>query len=253
MSKDAIGVIYSLSLPTDINQLFSETGTSFNPDFLIPHDKILYYENPGHLALLMGVLGVDLSYCKLFERDVESADTYIQIELLANKLNLPDEIFEKSSARLERFIKTPDSLTMLIDRVYTDADSYFKETDQESLASLSLVGGWLEAMYIGVKIYQEESVLEMGDRILQQKYTLNSLSGLLANYQESLVVTRYMHSLANLKEAFEGVDITYPEEGFKMDPKERTFYASAAEINYDPETLENICQIILKIREEILP
>ena len=252
ISADAIEVIYSLYLPTDIDQIFEETGTSFNPEFLIPLDIITLIENPGQLALLMGSLGIDLSYCKLFERDLESADCYKQIELLADKLGLPREIFEKPSGDLERYVNIPDSLTIFIDQVYSDADRYFKENDNESLATLSLVGGWLEAMYIGVRIFQDKSILEMGDRILYQKYSLNSLTGLLANYQESLMVRTYMHSLSKLKEAFKQVDIRYSQEGFKMNQEERSLHASAAKITYEPETLEHICQIIIQLREESL-
>ncbi len=252
ISSDAFEVIYSLSLPTDIAALFEETGTGFNPDFLLPLDRIPFYENLGQMALLMGALGVDLSYCKLFERVPESADTYKYIELLADKLDLPREIFEKSSTDLEQYINQPDSLTKLIDQVYNDMDRYFKENDQFSLASLSLFGGWLEAMYIGVRIYQDKSILEMGDRILQQKYGLNSLTGLLANHQESLIVRRYMHPLNKLKKTYEQVEIKYAQEGFKMDQEEQAFHASVAEINYEPETLENICQAILQLRAEIV-
>lgn len=248
ITEEAFEVIYSLSLPTDIVGLLEETGTSFNPEFLIPLDRVMFYEEADQMALLMGALGVDLSYCKLYERIIESADTYKQIELLANKLGLPEEIFNKSSTDLELYINKPDSLTKLIDQVYRDVDSYFKENEQSSLASLSLLGGWLEAMYIGVRIYQDKSIIEMGDRILQQKYGLNSLIGLLANHQESLMVRSYVHSLKKLKDAFEKVEIKYSQEGFKMDQEERTFHASVAEMTYEPETLENICKIILQVR-----
>ena len=252
ISADAFEVIYSLSLPTDNAGLFEETGTGFNPDFLIPLDRIPFYDTPGQMAMLTGALGVDLSYCKLFERVLESADTYKHIELLADKLDLPKEIFEKSSTDLEQYLSKPDSLTKLINQVYSDVDSYFKENNQGSLASLSLLGGWMEAMYIGVRIYQDNSILEMSDRILQQKYGLNSLIGLLANHQESLMVRRYMHRLNKLKKAYEQVEIKYPQEGFQMKQKERTFHATAAEINYRSETLEEICQVILQVRAEII-
>lgn len=252
ISTDAFEVIYSLNLPTDIARLFEETGTGFNPDLLLPLDRIPFYENTDQMALLIGALGVDLSYCKLFERVLESADSYKHVELLADKLDLPREIFEKSSSDLEQYINKPDSLTELINQVYSDMDFYFKENDQESLASLSLFGGWLEALYIGVKIYQDKSILEMGDRILQQKYALNNLTGLLANYQESLMVRRYMHPLNKLKNAYEQVDIRYSQDGFKMDREERTIRASVSEIIYEPETLENICQIIIQLRAEII-
>ncbi len=92
----------------------------------------------------------------------------------------------------------------------------------------------------------------MGDRILQQKYALNSLVGLLANYQESLMVRRYMHPLNKLKKAYEKVDIRYSQEGFEMDHEERTFHASISEIKYEPEILDNICQIILQVRAELI-
>ena len=68
ISADAFEVIYCLSLPIDIATLFEETGTGFNPDLLLPLDRVPFYENPGQMALLIGALGVDLSYCKLFER-----------------------------------------------------------------------------------------------------------------------------------------------------------------------------------------
>lgn len=251
-SADAFEVIYSLSLPIDITGLFEKTGTGFNPEVLIPLDRIPFYDTPGQMAILTGALGVDLSYCKLFERVIESTDIYKHIELLADKLDLPKDIFEKSSTDLEEYLSKPDSLTKLINQVYSDVDSYFKENNQGSLASLSLLGGWMEAMYIGVRIYQDNSIIEMGDRILQQKYGLNSLIGLLANHQESLVVRRYMHPLNKLKKAYDQVEIKYPQEGFQMKQKERTFNAPAAEINYRSETLHEICQVILQVRTEII-
>ena len=164
-SGQVFSVIYALHLPTDISILFEETGTGFNPGILMPQDRIPLYDEPGQMALLMGVLGVDLSYCKLFERFPESAECYHQIELLADNLNLPEEIFEKPSENLDNYMDDPDSLTGLINKVFHDVDNYFKASGQESLASLSLLGGWLEAMYIAVNIYEDNSIFEMGDRI----------------------------------------------------------------------------------------
>ncbi len=251
-NPEAAEIIYALKLPTDITRIFEETGTNFNTDLLIPLDRVQLYENPDQLALLLGILGVDLSYCKLFERGIESAETYKYIELLADKLDLPAEIFKKSADDLELFVNQPDSLTNLITRLFTEVDGYFDDNNQGSLSSLSLLGGWLEAMYIGVKIYQDHSMIEMGDRILQQKYALNNLTGLLANHQESLVIRRYMHPLNKLKSLYEEVEITYSREGFEMDKQAQSFHASIGEIKYEPETLVKICQLILQTRSEVI-
>jgi hypothetical protein len=252
LAQDAIGVIYSLQFPTDINDIFEKTGTGFNPDFTIPLKRISLYEYPGQMAILLGALGVDLSYCKLFERNLESGEYYRNIELLANNLDLPREIFEKSNEELQWYMNNPDSLTGLIDQIFTDVDSHFRDQNQESLAYLTLLGGWIEAMYISVRIYQDRSIIEMGDRILQQKFALNSLTGLLANYQESLVIRKYMHPLSQLKEAFSEANIKYAKEGFTLDQPNRTFHATLVEINYEPEVLQEICSKIVQMREQII-
>jgi len=246
-------IVYALKIPTDIVNFFEETGTGFDSEITCPLLKIPLYENPEHIALLLGILGVDLSYCTLFERINESAEYYRHIELLADKLELPREIFEDSPGEQRSNLENPDSLKKQIYEIYTEMDNHFQESEQLSLASLSLLGGWLETMYIGVIIYKDKNVLEMGDRILQQKYSLNSLSGTLANQQESLMVRRYMHTVNKLKTVYDKVEIRYETEGFEMDNTENAFHASVAEITYEPESLEEICRIILQLREDMLP
>lgn len=242
-----------MKIPTDIVNFFEQTGTGYDPDMTCPLEKIPLYDNPEHVSILLGVLGVDLHYCALFDRITESADYYNHIELLADKLGLPREIFEDSAGKQKSDLENPDSLRRSIYQIYTDMDNHFKENDQLSLASLSLLGGWLEAMYIGVRIYKDKAVLEMGDRILQQKFSLNSLSGILANQQESLIVRRYMHTVNKLKEVYDRVDIRYEPGTFEMDSNDQTFHAEVAEISYEPESLEEICRIVLQLREDILP
>jgi hypothetical protein len=246
-------IVYALKIPTDIVSFFEKTGTGFDPGIICPLEKIPMYDNPEHLALLLGVLGVDLSYCSLFERISESSEYYRHIEMLANKLELPSEIFDDSPGEHRSYLENPDSLKNQIFRIYTDMDNHFRENNQLSLASLSLLGGWLETMYIGVEIYKDKSVLEMGDRILQQKYSLNSLSGILNNQQESLMIRRYMHTVNKLKDVYEQVDIRYEPEDFEMDSNHQIFHGTLADIEYEPQTLEEICRIIIQLRGDILP
>ena len=246
-------IVYALKIPTDIVSFFEKTGAGFDPDMCCPLQKIPLYENPEHIALLLGVLGVDLSYCTLFERIGESAEYYRHIELLADKLDLPKEIFEESPGEQRSNLENHDSLKRQIFEIYTEMDNHFQESEQLSLASLSLLGGWLETMYIGVVIFKDKNVLEMGDRILQQKYSLNSLSAILANQQESLMVRRYMHTVNKLKEVYDKVDIRYETESFEMDSGQQVFHAKIGEITYEPESLDEICRIILQLREDMLP
>jgi hypothetical protein len=246
-------IVYALRIPTDIVSFFEKTGTGFDPGLTCPLEKIPMYDNPEHMALLLGVLGVDLCYCTLFERVTETAEYYRDIELLAGKLELPREIFEDSPGVQRSYLENPDSLKEQIFEIYTEMDNQFRENNQLSLASLSLLGGWLETMYIGVKIYKEKSVGEMADRILQQKYSLNSLLGNLSTHQESLMIRRYLHTVNKLKEVYNEIEIHYENDGFELDSGQQTFHAKLVEIIYEPESLDEICRIILQLREDILP
>jgi len=246
-------IVYALKIPTDIVSFFEETGTGFDPTITLPLEKVPLYDNPEHIAILLGVLGVDLSYCTLFERIPESAEYYRHIELLADKLELPREIFEETPGQQRSNLENPDSLKKQIYEIYMQMDNHFQESGQLSLASLSLLGGWLETMYIGMVIYKDKSIEEMGDRILQQKFSLNSLSGIMASQQESLMVRRYMHTVNKLKNVYDKVVIRYETEGFEMDDDGQVFHANVAEIIYEPEQLEEICKIVLQLRQGILP
>ena len=252
VAGEAYEVIYSLYLPTDNSRLFEGTGANFIPEILIPTEKIPLYEDPEQIAQLLGALGVDMSYCRLFERLPEAAGFYFQIEMLADKLGLPDEMFEKYSGNLEDYFSDPDSLTGLINGVYSDTDRYFRESDRESLASLSLMGGWIETMFIAVNIYRKRAIIDMGNRILQQKYALNSLVGLLGNFQESLTIRRNIHLLNELRGLYDQMEILYEPQGFQINPEEKKFHASVSGIICAPGTLDSICETVMRIRDEII-
>ncbi|PID91672.1 MAG: hypothetical protein CSA96_06935 [Bacteroidetes bacterium] len=252
-TREAIDVIYAMNLPTDVVSLFEKTGTGFNAALLIHSENVAVYEAPEQMALLLGALGVDLSYCKLYGQAEHAAGLYRHIEMLAERLQIPEDVFTRTRNDIEAIIEKPDSMTSMITEIYSSADAHFKSVGQEALASLSLLGGWLEAMYIGVNIYQDKKILEVGDRILHQKYALTSLLGLLNNYQESLFIRQYVHDLEKLRSLFNEVEILYASDNFDMEAGENSFRAQNAVLRYSPETLAEICSSVLGLRNKIMP
>ncbi len=61
-----------------------------------------------------------------------------------------------------------------------------------------------------------------------------------------------MHPLNQLKEIFREVQIKYSKEGFKLDQQNKMFHANSVDITYKQETLDEICGMILNIREQII-
>ena len=244
-------IIYSLYLPTDIVQLFEETGTNFNPERLIPINSLPKYEDQEQMALVMGALGVDMSYCKIFQQTPSTAAYYDAIELLSEKLEIPKAIFLSASKRIDLYFDKPDSLSIIINNIFEEVNDHFKSNEQDALASISLFGGWIEAMAIAAEIYDRENHFEMGHRILQQKFTLNNMISLLSNYQESLHVRGYILLLSKLRQEFDNVDIMYKKEGFNIDTTNKRLQTTGSEIVYATDTLDEISNLIQQIHNEV--
>jgi len=246
-------IIYSMYLPTDMGDVFSRSGTNYNPELPAPIADATLYSTPEQIALMLGVYGVDITYMKLLGQTAPAAEYYKIIEQLSSKVGVPVSVFEMSSQRLEKYFSNEDSLASVIEDIYKKTDAFFKESGDEHLAALSLAGGWIEAMYIGVSIIEADSTnYVMAERILQQKYSLNSIYTLVSNHQESLSIKAYLLMLKKLRKIFEEVDIKYQKEGFSVDTTQKKLQAYRAHINYDDETMANLITSVKLIRKEFI-
>lgn len=246
-------VIYSMVLPTDMASVFSRSGTNYNPSLPASIDDLTLYIRPEKIALMLGVLGTDIMYMKMLDQTAPVAQYLKAVEQLAGKIEIPAEIFTRSSEQLEKYFNNEDSLASVIERIYRETDRYFREAGKENLTALSLTGGWIEAMNIGIRIYESDKGNQvLAERILQQKYSLNSIYTMLSNYQESLEVKGYLLLLKRLRKSFDEVEIRYQKEGFSVDTTQKKLHSYSAEIVYGDETLKNICSIIPQIRMELI-
>ncbi|MEX0986821.1 MAG: hypothetical protein WD052_05030 [Bacteroidales bacterium] len=252
-SKEIMEVVYSMYLPTDMTGMFNRSGTNYNPDIPAPIDDITMYDNPEQLALMLGVYGVDITYMKFLGQAVQAAQYYNSLETISQKLNIPRSIFEQSSQQIEESYDNLDSLTIVLEEIYRKTDRFFRENGNDNLAALSLTGGWLEAMYIGVKIFEADTGNHViAEHLLQQKYTLNSIYTILSNHQESLSVKGYLLMLKKLRKVYEDVDIMYQKEGFSVDTTQKKLRTYNTHIRYDKKTMTDLTMIIPRIREEFI-
>ncbi len=162
-------------------------------------------------------------------------------------------IFKKTSEQLEQYYDDQDSLAAIIEDIYVNTDAYFRNSGNENMAALSLMGGWVEALYIGSTMYESgHDNKQMAETILQQKYSLNSILTMLSNHQESLEVAEYILMLKKLKKIYEKVDILYHKEGFQVDTTHKLIKTTSAQIRYDPDTLDEVLRVIKQVRAEII-
>ncbi len=246
-------VLYSMYLPTDMADIFSRSGTNFNPDIPASIENLSIYEEPEQVAVLLGILGVDLTYMKLYGQSEAAAQYLAAIRLVSQKLKIPEEVFSESSKNLEKYFSNEDSLAIVIENIYKDTDRFFKEHGYENLAALSLTGGWVEAMYIGCEILKADMGNKiLAERILQQKYSLNSIYTMLRNHEESLAVSEYLLMLKKLRKQLARVEIRYQKEGFSVDTAQKKLQSYNALITYDDETMNDLLLYVPLVRNALL-
>lgn len=246
-------VIYSMYLPTDMADVFTRSGTNYNPEIPASINDITLYNDPEQIAVMLGIYGVDLTYMKLLGQSIPAAQVYKAIEQLSGKVGIPQSVFRKSSMQLEKYFSNEDSLAAVIEDIYSETDRFFKNNGMKNLAALSLTGGWVEAMYIGVEIFKSDTGNQvMAERLLQQKYSLNSIYTILSNHQESLSVKSYLLMLKKLRRVFDDVEIMYQKEGFSVDTTQKKLQSYHARIRYDELTMKEMEKIIPQIREELI-
>jgi hypothetical protein len=246
-------VIYSMYLPTDLSHLFSRSGTNYESAIPASNEEITLYTDPEQIAIMLGIFGVDLTYMKLLGQTIPASQYYKSIETLSEKIGIPETIFDRSARQLEKYFNNEDSLSSVIDHIYLETDHYFKQNGQDNLAALSLAGGWIEAMYIGVRIFEADSGNHiMAEQLLQQKYSLNSIYTILSNHQESLLIKECLLMLKKLRKVFDKVEIRYQKDGFSVDTSRKKIQAYNSHIRYDEKTINELIRTVPLIRNNLI-
>jgi hypothetical protein len=252
-NREFMEVIYSMYLPTDLTVIFQRSGANYDPGIPAPTDDISLYVDHEQIAVMLGIYGVDITYMKMLEQQADAAAWINSMRNLAAKSGLPPSLIEEASASIEAAFKSDEPLTSAIEDIYRETDRYFRKKGEEHLAALSLLGGWVEAMYIGAEIYETNAGNNgLAEKLLQQKFSLNSLYAILSNHQESLSVKSYLLMIRRLRNIYENVEIRYQKEGFSVDTTRKKIRSYSAEITYDAYMLKEIIDTIRLIRAELI-
>ena len=155
--KEAKIIFYQMRSPVEMAKLFQRTNPPFNPKILNPVDNhYKYCINNLKSALNLGVYGVDLSYIRMFDQP-QSSDNYLSaIQKLSQSLGIPQNKVSFTIKRIEKNITDKDSLFQIVSDDFAAADIYLRDNERETSATLITLGGWVEAIYIALKILEKK-------------------------------------------------------------------------------------------------
>lgn len=208
-------VFKGLPSPLELTMLFEKEGITYQPEKLHNTVNRKGYVLSTDKALNLGVYGADLSYSGLFGMHEKAVEYFAASQILAEDLGIGKTFQYQFIARLEANAANRDTLLEVISDFFRKNDSYLKDQNQQDISTLILTGGWIEGMYLGTQMTDENSDSEGIRKIItKQSVSLHSLIIMLQNLEnmqtlESLIddigkLEVYYNRLEELKEQPEG-------------------------------------------------
>lgn len=215
--RNGIPIFYNMFMNVEMATLFRSVNATFNPALTNAIDNKSKYLTNSKMAMNLGVYAVDLSYCQVFDR-TDLTGKYLSImQEISVDLGIPEEFFLRAAQRFEKNVTNKDSLYRIANDVYFTTDSHLKEYGRHSASVMIVLGGWVEAMYIGTNIIKNnEGDVELLDRLYEQQYSLQVLMDLLSVHDEELAIAKYTPMLRKLQDTFQTYEIDYNQVEMSM-------------------------------------
>lgn len=183
-------------------------GVAFNKDLVVPSDKISKYATLSEKAVAYGMFGTDLGYVTVYGQSDMITDYFANTRELAEGIGAGENFNRLLTDRFTKNIENRDSLLVLMDKAIGESEDYMKNNQRLELASLMMVGSWLESQYILLSSLggkDTSSAAGLFEKLPQQKNHLKSLIDVLKEQKESADAANMIKTLQPLVPEFDKI------------------------------------------------
>jgi hypothetical protein len=214
-------IFYSLPSPLETAMLIKNAGAAYNEELMNPVSNSSRYITSKSKALNLGIYSTDLSYASLFDQSQATLDYIGAAKEMADGLNILDAINEETVTQLEEQINNRDAIIDIISETLMNSSAFLKENDLEGTASVVLVGGWIEGLYIATNLVNENDLEDnkLVERIVDQKLSLDIMVNLLESSPEDADAQAVLEDVLTLKTIFDKITIDQGEVTAVEDPE----------------------------------
>jgi len=214
-------IFYSLPSPLETAMLIKNAGATYNEELMNPTANSSKYITSKSKALNLGIYSTDLSYASLFDQSQATLDYIGAAKEMADGLNILDAIDEETVTQLEEQINNRDAIIDIISETLMNSSAFLKENELEGTASVVLVGGWIEGLYIATNLVNENNLEnnKLVERIVDQKLSLDIMVSLLESSPEDQDAQAVLEDVKALKTIFDKISIDQGEVTVVEDPE----------------------------------
>ena len=169
-------VDYVLPSPLQIAELFKSAGLTYIGDLANKTENAENLSDKKAQKLNFGIYSADMAYCIMNNQTQESINYLNTLRKLSEKMWMTD-VFNSLglSERLEANVGNEDSLTYIMADLQMQMDDYLEENGMGSTGYIIFAGAWVETMYLGVKVNENERNERLISRLSEQAVILNSV------------------------------------------------------------------------------
>jgi hypothetical protein len=205
--------IANLPSPMEMINAIYNNKVPFNKDLLNPPSKSSGYSTGFKKAVNYGIYGIDMAYAAFYGQNQDLLDYYSTTKKMAEKLNV-QETFDRFTSSFMDNEQNRDSLIRIIDRAYSETDSYLRSNRRIEVASHVLAGSIIEVQYLSVELLKNEernnTNAELFEKIYNGKLYLDNLISLFGDLQKFPSSSALLAQLKTIKAVFD--EIKSPED-----------------------------------------
>jgi hypothetical protein len=253
--KEAKKIFNALPSPLESAMLIKSAGATFDLDLLNPTEAVSRYSTNMAMALNLGIYTCDLSFSSLYDQTQLVIDYMNAAKKMADGLGILDAINEETINRLEENVNNRDVIMDIVSETFMNTNSYLTDNEQPAIASMVLVGGWLEGLYIATQLVDVEDFdsNSLVGRIIDQKLSVDIMINLLEDNNDHPAIPGIIEQMKGVKEVFDKFTITTTKIKPEIDEETNvTTLRSEISSNMTSEIFVELSEVVKEVRSSFV-
>lgn len=247
------GQVFVIPSPIQTADLISKSNAPFNSELLNPTENTSKYSSTFKKALNMGIYGADLGYLAVYNMTDKTTAYLKAVRGLANEIGLGNAFNDQLANKISESLGDEGKMLSLVSEAYKTADDYLKENKKDDVASLVIIGGWVESISFACNVAKTTQNPEIIERIADQKNVLKTILAMLKQYRDNEEYDDLATELEDLQTAFDGITYSYQfVEPVTNEGEKVTKISCKHEVSITPEQVEEISALVESIRNDII-
>lgn len=249
--KQAEKIFKSLPSPLESAMLIKSAGAKFDKKFLNAVSNAKTYTTNRSQALNLGIYTCDLSFASLYDQTQLIIDYMNASKKMAEGLGILDAISQSKIDELQQNLNNTEVIMGIVSETFLNSNSYLADNDQPAIASIVLVGGWMEGLYIATQLVDEKDFNgnKLVGRIIDQKLSIGVLQSLLENNKENPAIGDLIVQMKRLNTVFDKINISSKPIRTEIDKTTNaTIIRSEVTTDMSLATFKELAGVVAEIR-----